>query len=711
MVMPKVDRRGLLVGGAATVGLVVAFVAWPRAGGSPLRAAREGEEIFGPYLRIAGDGRVTIAIPQVETGQGIWTGLAQVAADELGADWDMVAVEPAPVMAGYDNPLAKKQWGVATRITAGSTSIRAFEAPLREAAATARALLCAAAGEKWGVTAAECETFDGQVRHGGRAIGFGELVERAARIGRPGASRLRAVGSGGLSGKPLRRLDLAAKASGSWRFASDVRLPDMMFASIRIAPPGGRLRGFDRAAAERPDIRLVVRDHWLGAIGSTWWAAEAALKRAGAQFSGPTDADTPTIERALHAALDKGEFARFAESGDYDAATRDMRPLAATYMAAPAVHLSLDQPAAVVRFNGGQVEIWAATLAPDLARAKAASAAGIGADDVTLYPMPVGDNGGRGLDTDVIALAIDLAREAKRPVSLTYPASVAQNRDRPRPPMLARMSALPDPAGGLASWHASIVGAAGIDAALARAGSQRVPDFVPRGAVPPYAVGALRVESATARLPIATGYLRGDVEALTSFATESFIDELARARGMEPLAFRVSLLSGKPRLARALMSAAALGGWDGGGRGSAMGIACASAYDSHIGLVAEATIGADQRVSVTRLVAAVDCGRTINPELVRQQVEGGLLHALVNAAGPVPEIIAGVVRARPLAALGLGALGKVPKVEVQLIDSPETPGGVSGLGALVLPAAIGNAIFAATAQRLRRLPFDPMTPA
>ena len=711
MAMPKVDRRGLLVGGAAAAGLVVAFFAWPRTPGSPLRAARKGEEIFGPYLRIAGDGRVTVAVPQVETGQGAWTGLAQIAADELGADWDMVAVEPAPVMPGYDNPLAKQEWGVATRITAGSTSIRAFEGPLREAAATARALLCAAAAEKWDVSAAECETFDGQVRHGGRAVGIGELVERDARIGRPSASPLRPAGSGGLSGKPLRRLDLPAKTSGSWRFASDVRLPDMMFASIRIAPPDGRLRGFDRAAAERPGIRLVVRDRWLGAVGPTWWAAEAALKRAGAQFSGPTDADTPTVEKALHAAMDKGAFTRFAESGDYDAATRDMRPLAATYMAAPAVHLSLDQPAAVVRVNGGRVEIWAATLAPDLARAKAASIAGVGEGDVTLYPMPVGDNGGRGLDTDVIAYAIDLAREAKRPVALTYPASTAQNQDRPRPPMLARMSALPDPAGGLASWHASIVGAAGIDAALARLGSNEVPDFVPRGAVPPYAVGAMRVESATARLPIATGYLRGDVEALTSFATESFIDELARARGVEPLAFRISLLSGKPRLAQALMRAAALGGWDGGGRGSAMGIACASAYDSHIGLLAEATIGADQRVSVTRLVAAVDCGRAINPEMVRQQVEGGLLHALVNAAGPAPEIVAGVTRARPLAALGLGSLRDVPQVHVELLPGSGPRGGVSGLGALVLPAAIGNAIFAATGQRLRRLPFDPMTPA
>ena len=197
---------------------------------------------------------------------------------------------------------------------------------------------------------------------------------------------------------------------------------------------------------------------------------------------------------------------------------------------------------------------------------------------------------------------------------------------------------------------------------------------------------------------------------MTVFATECFIDELARARGAEPLAFRVGLLGGQPRLVRVLATAARIGGWDGGGRGSSLGFAACSAFGSHIAFLAEAGIGPDQRIRVSRLVAAVDAGRLINPGLVRQQVEGGPHHALTTATVPAPEIIAGMVRARPLGALGLATLKDLPKIEVVLVNGIGKSGGVSGLGACVLAAAVANAIFAATGLRLRRLPFDPMSP-
>jgi isoquinoline 1-oxidoreductase beta subunit len=310
-----------------------------------------------------------------------------------------------------------------------------------------------------------------------------------------------------------------------------------------------------------------------------------------------------------------------------------------------------------------------------------------------------------------VAIAIAVARAVKAPVALTLNAATSQNHGPLRPPMAARISALANQAGGLASWHGRFAGAAGLDAALARARGEAAPEFIARGAVPAYAAAARRIESASAPLPIDCGYLRGDVEPLASFANESFIDELARARGVEPLAFRIGLLGGQPRLARALTSAAARGGWDGGARGSSLGIACAAGFGSFIGLLAEASIGPDQRVQVTRLVAAIDAGRLVNPGLVTQQVEGGLLHALVSATGAAPEIIAGIARARALGALGLPTLKGLPKVDVVLLPSEAEPGGVSGLGALVLAAAVGNALYAATGMRLRRLPFDPMNAA
>ncbi len=698
----EVDRRTLLTGGAVAGGLVIAFALWPKRPGSPLRAARAGERVFGPYLRIASDGRVTVAVPQAETGQGIWTALASVAASEIGADWKMVGVEPAPLDAAYVNSVAKDEWGVATRLTAGSSSMRAFEAPLRQAGATARALLCAAAAARWKVAAGECDTAEGAVVHGDQRLEFGALVEEAAEIGRPSSAPLRAR-SAAAESRP--RVDLAAKASGSWRFAGDVRVPDMLFASLRMAPPGGRVVRYDRAAAAQAGIRLIERSSWLAAIGPSWWAAEQALKRAAPSFTGPANADTPTIEAALNRALADGNFTHLVDRGDYDAAVAGHRPLSATYFIAPTPHLSLEPVAAAARIRSGRAELWVASQAPDLAHAAIVKASGIAG--LTLYPMSPGDSGGGAIESLAGPIALELAKVAGRPVSLTIPATTSQNHDRPRPPMLARMSALGDADSGLASWHAMFAGVAGLSASLARAAGQGVPDFEARGGVPPYAIPALRVSSANARLPIATGYLRGDVEALTSFATESFIDEMARAYGAEPLAFRISHLGGEPRLAKALLTATARGGWDGGGRGSAMGIACASAWGSHIALLAEASLTGDQRVRVTRMVAAVDCGRAVHPDLIRQQVEGGLIHALIGATGPAPEIVAGEIRARSLRSLGLARLDEVPRIEVVIVPSDEAPGGVSGLGALVAPAAAANAIFAATGRRLRRLPLDP----
>ena len=706
MRLPAVDRRTLLIGGGTGVGLVVAFLAWPRREGSPLRAdGREG--VLGPYLRIATDGRVTLAVPQVEVGQGIWTGLAQIAADELGAAWENMAVEPAPHGEAYINQLFARDFDLSTRITAGSASVRAFDAPLREAAAAARALLCKAAADRWSVSAAECDTEGGFVLHEGKRLGFGEVAADAAGLELPRDPQPRVPGARKIAGEPLPRLDLPPKSDGSFRFASDVRLPRMIFASVRMAPPGGRLTRFSREGAKRQQglIDLVVRDDWIAALGESWWAADHALNRAAPRFTGKEGSDYLTM---LADILDGGETTRTFERGDYDGATEGSRPLAATYTIAATPHRSLEAPAAVARFTGDRLEVWAGTQVPDLARSAAARAAGIDERDVTLYPMPVGNGSGRAVEAEALAIAVKLARHARRPVSLAFPPATAHNQDAVRPPLMAKLSALPAGNGTIASWSARLAGMPGIEASLARATDKKLPGFNPRGVVPPYGIPAIRIDAVDADLPIRTGYMRGGSEAVASFATESFIDEMARAMGLEPLACRMGMLGGAPRLARAITTATAIGGWDGGGPGSSMGLACASLYGSHIGLLAEATIGADQRVKVTRLVAAVDAGRIINPNLVRQQVEGGLLAALADATVPAPEYVAGMPRAEPMRGRDYERLHEVPKIEVELIHGNDDSGGVSGLGAAVLAPAVANAIAAGTGRRLRNLPFDPM---
>lgn len=695
----RLDRRSLLVAGGAGVGLIVGFALWPREAGSPLDAGR-GEQLFGPFIKIGRDGIVTVAVPQAETGQGIWTGLAQVAADALGADWQRVAIQPAPVAMDYANAF------FGTRMTAGSTSIRAFEAPIRQAGEMARGLLVRAAAQRMNADPAQCVVGGGVIRHGDKALGFGDVAEAAAGLKPAGGEGELATR---LAGRPLPRLDLPAKADGSLRFAGDVRLPRMVHAAVRLAPSGGALLGYDRdAGLARPGARELVADNlWLAAIGNTFWSAEQALQAAGPRFSGPNNADQAAIDQALDATMVEGQSERLAGRGNFGAAVGRARALGATYRIAPALHEALEPLSATARFSGQRLEIWAPTQAHDLAIAAAATAGARDAVSVTLYPMPIGDSGGRALEADAIPIAVSLARRLRRPVQLTLSASGSRNHDRPRPPFLARMAAMPSPEGMIAAWSARFVTGPGLGAALGRMrGEDPVLDLP--NASPPYAIPTLQVDASTAELPVACGYMRGGSEALTSFANESFVDEIARNLGREPLGFRMAMLGGNARLARTLASAAAAARWDGGAAGSRMGLACASAFGSHIALVAVAGVGADQRVEVERLVVAVDCGRIINPALVRQQIEGGLLHALALATAKAPAFVAGMPVARPYKAAGMPPALQVPQIQVELISSSAAPGGVSGLGHAVLAPALANALASAAGRRLRSLPFDLM---
>jgi isoquinoline 1-oxidoreductase beta subunit len=699
----KIDRRTVLIGGGAGVGLVVAFALWPRHLKSdlPLKA---GEEAFGNFIKVGRDGRVTVAVPQTETGQGIWTGLPQIVADELGAAWETVAVEPAPLAKGYENPLIEG----GMRITAGATSIRAFEQPLREAAATAREMLVGAAADRWNIAPNECQTADGFVINGVRTFSFAELAEEAADRSPPLRPQLRMDTRGRLIGQPLQRLDSPAKCDGSMRFAGDVRLPGMLFASARLAPPGGRLNGFSRQAIKSsPGVRHISeRSNALAVAADNWWEAESAVHAADAKFTGPR---LPPDARGLFEdALASGDAHEWFSRGNYDATVRGSRPLASTYYVAPSLHLGLEPLTATARFSGDHLEIWAATLAPDAARSRAEKAAG-GAR-VSLYPMPAGEPAGRALEADAIPLAVELARATGRPVQLTLSQSASQNHDHPQGGMMARMMALPGQGGITAAWKMRVATAGGFGAALAALDDDDAPAKLGGpdldGSAPPYAIPHVAVDSIAVPVAYEAGYMRGSPQREFTFFTESFVDELAHLAGMEPLAFRMSMLGGNPRLARCFETAAQAAQWDGGAAGSTMGIAGCSAYGSHIALVANATIGEDQRVKVHRLVAAVDCGRVVNSGLVTQQIAGGLVWALGQANVAAPEWTAGMPRARNYGALGLPRLADTPDFTIRIIPSSAPSGGVSGLGTTVLAPAIANAIYAGTGRRARSLPFE-----
>jgi isoquinoline 1-oxidoreductase beta subunit len=713
------------------VGLALAWAVWPRSY-APNLVAAPGETIMDAFLKIGTDGRVTVIVPQAEMGQGVWTALPQILADELGADWRQIGVEPAPINPVYANTLlledaaygaapaflggatrwAAREYGTRTAfmMTAGSSSIRGFEQRFREAGAAARALLCMAAGRRLGADWTACDTQAGFVVRGDDRIRFGELAAEAAGFSSPAALPLRKPGEGGLSGRSVPRLDLPSKVDGSVRFGGDVRLPKMVFASIRHGPIGKTTLGaIDEKAARSVAgvVDVVRRETWVAALASNWWAADQAVDAVSAKFQ-----TRGTLPGAIHVsgALDRalamgGE--RLVSIGDADAALGSSPSLAANYAVPLAAHAAIEPLVATARASGGRVEVWVPTQAQGLTRRAVAQATGISEDDVAIYPMAIGGGFGRKVENDAAVEAALLSLHAKRPVQLMWSRGEELQRARHRPPAKARLKA--KLAGGrIAGWSVAIAAPSAMgetsERLMGRGGSGKPEAAAIEGATPPYAIPSVSVAHAPAKIGIESGIWRSVAHSYTGFFTESFMDELASAAGSDALSFRMAHLGGNPRLARCLTRATAAGGWV-GEAGSGQGLAIHSAFGSHIALLAEATIE-DSEIRVSRLVAAVDCGRMINPEIVRQQIEGGLIWGLAATLGDEIGYTAGIVDQRSLDALRLPRLADTPEISVEIVESREAPGGVAELAVPVVAPAIANAIFSATGKRLRSLPLD-----
>jgi isoquinoline 1-oxidoreductase beta subunit len=725
-----ISRRTVLVGGGAGLGLVLAWTLWPRTYSPNLRAG-EGEALFNAFLKIGRDGRVTVAVPQTELGQGSWTALPQILADELGADWRTVAVEAAPISPLYANLLlaeaaaddsalpaafginrwAAREYAVrdALMVTGGSTSVRAFEAPLREAGAGARALLSLEAAARWGTDWEELDTHDGFVWRGDQRLPFAALAEAAAGRTLPANLPVRGGTENRLAGEALPRLDIPSKIDGTAMFAGDIRLRDMVYAAVRGAPPGSRriAMNWDAADSVPGTLKVIENPEWTAVVAVNGWAAGKALDALNPRYEMPEGPSDRGITDALGHALDSGAATRIHSAGEPDGPFPGTARIDALYLAGPAPSAPIEPLVATARLEGDRLEIWAPTQAPGLARAAAARATGMPEGRVTLYPTLAGGGYGRKLEAEAIAQAAVIAVKIERPVQLTWPRIQEIQRDTFRPPAAARMSAwIAD--GRIQAWQARIAGQDGAAEVAGRLGVAarffRPGGGPAAGAVPPYGIGHVAIDHVAADTGVQTGLWRGGAHGYTGYFTECFIDELARATGAEPLSFRMAMLGDNPRLARCLATATAIGGWDGGPPGSGMGIAAASAFGSHIAAMVEVETSRDQRVHVLRAVCAVDCGRVINPELVRQQIEGGLIHGLSAATGRPIRFAGGLPAARTIGDYGLPILRDAPEVTVELLESDEEPGGVTELAVPVAAPAVANAWFSLTGRRVRSLP-------
>ena len=450
----EVTRRQIVIGALVGGGLVLGYQLRPRTYPLPLSAGR-GEIAFDAWIKLSRDGVVTVAVPQLEMGQGITTLIPQIVAVELGADWRQVAVEPAPVSAHYANlPLAARWsqlwmpmfpvlgsspsgpvtggWAKDHRFmaTADGTSLAAYEGPARAAAASLRALLAMAAAKRWGAEWAKCEARGGFIQLGGKRLSFGELAEEAAALRPPDPPLLRDIPAREHAadlpdGAQLKfpRLDLPAKVDGSYLFAGDVRLPGMVHAAIRHGPIGtSELAAFDKARAEGISglISLVKGKDWLAAVASDWWAAERALAAIAPTFRSEKRADSTRIDAQLEHALLHGDAETIYESGDSDDIPHKPYALALRYDAAPALHATLETASATARLSGDKLELWLASQAPEAARRAAATAADVSERNTVLYPMPAGGSFDRRLEHDHAIEVAAIARAVGKPVQLTW---------------------------------------------------------------------------------------------------------------------------------------------------------------------------------------------------------------------------------------------------------------------------------------------------
>jgi isoquinoline 1-oxidoreductase subunit beta len=678
-----------------------------------------------PYIRIREDGTIVAYSSQIEMGQGIHTGLATIVAEELDADFDLVVVVNAANGGGppkdvYGNP----DTGGALQITGASNSTKAFWARYRLVAAQARARLAAAAAELWDVSANEVAFERGVVRHAsGREATFAQLAARAERLPVPGATKPKELSDYTLIGGARLRVDSVPKILGTTRFTIDVSVPGMLTALV-LHPPrfGSRVASVDdEAALSEPGVTAVVQiDEGVAVVADTFADAQRGLRALTVEWD-DTDAERRSSAELL------AEHVRLLESGEEAVVARDDGDAETVLASAPTVvdavyalpyvaHATMEPNNAACRLReDGVLEVWASTESPEYTRMSASEAAGIDKEQVEVHVTFAGGSFGlhssSGHDPTAEAVQVARALHWKHPIKLQSSREEDFKSGRYRAMALHRVRAAADSNGRLTAFHQQIVAEpTSVNLPFVRdvMFTNGVDFFTTTGAAdPPYALENFKLESTNFESGVPTMVWRSVGNSHTEFARESAIDELAVAAGRDPVELRRELLADSPRTLRALELAADIAQWTTPPpEGRARGITCSS-FLSHSANVTEISLDARERVHVERIVFVLDCGITVNPDLVRAQVEGGLLFGLSAAAwGEVVLGDGGEILTQNFDRYPIVRMRSVPQIDVHLIDSTEPPTGVGEVSVPSVAPALANAIAALTGTRIRKLPFS-----
>lgn len=709
------SRREFLQGSAAlTGGLVIGFYL-PLGGGRAFAADAPPKPVYPPnaFIHIAADDSITIVVNKSEMGQGVYTSLPMLVAEELEADWSRIRVESAPVAAVYNHT------GFGMQLTGGSTSIPSSWEQLRRVGASARVLLIRAAAQQWGVPESECHAEMSQVIHAksGRKSSYGALAAAAANLPLPDNVPLKQPKDFKLLGKPMKRLDTPEKINGSARFGLDVYLPGMLTVLIARSPVfGGKVKRYDASEARKePGVQGVYQvPSGIAVAASGFWPAKVARDLLEIEWEeGPGAALSTPKMRAEYLDLARKPGAVARKDGDVAQGFKQAhKSVSAEYEVPYLAHAMMEPLNVVVDLKPDHCAIWTGTQAQTMDRNSAAQVVGLKPEQVEIHTMYLGCGFGRRANphSDFVTEAAQVAKVIGKPVKVVWTREDDMRGGYYRPMWADRIEAGIAKDGKPLAWKHTIVGQSII------AGTAFEPMMVKDGvdvtsvegaSTLPYLIPNLQVELHSPKNAVPVQWWRSVGHSHTAFVVETMIDELAHLAGKDPVAYRLDILPADSRYRGVLQLAAEKAGW---GKKKlpvdhAYGVAVHKSFDSYVAEIADVSLEKG-KIRVHRVVAAVDCGLVINPDGVRQQVEGGIVFGLSAALHGAITLENGRVQQSNFHDYAPLRFSEMPQVEVHIVASNESPSGIGEPGTPPIAPAVANAVFALTGKRLRRMPFD-----
>ena len=707
----EMRRRDFFKAGAALGGgLLISFYLPELSGTSETDRAKE---TFAPnaFIRIGTDDSVTIIVNKAEMGQGVYTSMPMLIAEELEADWSRIRVESAPVDPAYNHAV----FGI--QMTGGSTSVNSEWERLRKAGAMARMMLIAAAAQTWNVNAQSCRAESGYVIHAAsnRRLSFGGLADSAAKMEPPKEVVLKDPKDYKLIGKPTHRLDTPSKINGTAQFGLDVRIPGMLTAVLARPPVFGAkaVRINDEKAKSVPGVAAVVSVRaGVAVVASGFWPAKLGRDALDIVWEeGPNATLSTASLREQYANLAKTPGAVARKDGDpTQTLASAAKQVTAEYEVPYLAHAMMEPLNCLVDLRSDRCEIWTGTQFQTVDRAAAAAVAGLKPEQVQIHTTLLGGGFGRRANpvSDFVVEAVEVAKAVGAPVKVIWTREDDIRGGWYRPMWYDRLAAGLDAAGNPVAWTHTIVGQSILAGTMFE--SVMVKNGIDGSSVEgaaelPYAIPNVLVDLHSPKVGVPVQWWRSVGHSHTGFVVESFLDELAHTAGKDPYEFRRALLAHQPRYLGVLELAASKAKWGAplpGGR--ARGIAVHFSFDSYVAQVAEASVADDGTVRVHRVVCAVDCGRVVNPDTVVAQMEGGIIFGLTAALKGEITLERGRVQQRNFHDYQMLRMNEAPDIEVYIVPSTEHPTGVGEPGVPPVAPAVANAIFAATGKRVRRLP-------